>query len=127
VATSASTPKAFFGVLGVAVDVLERELVRIGNRHQLDHAVFRVAGHARRFLEIVPAQVISGYAIDHAGDAGRQALAANQLHHVRNAQKTGGGETGVGHGGLLGSSADGSSLAGPAVSWKRQVCSVLVY
>jgi hypothetical protein len=62
VSTSASTPNAITVgrpkrlLPGVAVDVLERVGFGVGIRHQFDHAIFGVAGHAGAFVEIVPAQ-----------------------------------------------------------------------
>ena len=50
--------QAVAGVLRVAVDVFEGVLAAIGNRHQLDHADWRVAGHAGRLVELRPAPEI---------------------------------------------------------------------
>jgi hypothetical protein len=82
--------QAQLGVLGVAVDVFEGVLVAVAGRHQLDHAVGRMDGVARRLVEIVPAPVVmldlAGQAFDEGGGAALahdflDAFNANVVNH----------------------------------------------
>jgi hypothetical protein len=67
------------GVLRVAVDVLERVQLAVGDRHQLDDAHARVRGVARRFVELVPAEVVRLDLARQRLDEGGGAHAAHQF------------------------------------------------
>ena len=82
--------QAVSAIAGVAVDVFEGVLVRIGNRHQLDHAHFRMRGHAGGLVKVTPAQKVLGNGIGHLAQAHGQADAGHQLGHIGGAEKAGG-------------------------------------
>ena len=71
--------QALSGVLGVAVDVLERVQRAVGDRHQLDHADRGVRGVARRLVERVPAAVVRLDLARQRLDEGRRAGAVHQF------------------------------------------------
>ena len=77
-------------VLRMAVDVFERIQLAVAGRHEFDDAVGRVAGQARRFLELAPAPIVgldlSGQFVDEpSGPDSRhqfpQARSSDVIHH----------------------------------------------
>ncbi len=64
-------------ILGVAVDILEREVAGIGHRHQLHDAVWGVLGQARCLVKILPAREIL---LQRADQAAQQFDQPHALH-----------------------------------------------
>ncbi|MNC25068.1 hypothetical protein D3C76_514650 [compost metagenome] len=69
------------GVGRVAIDVFEGIAAVVGDRHQFDHADFRMAGNTRGFIKLLPAFVIFTNGCGQFADERRYANVMYQVRH----------------------------------------------
>lgn len=99
-------------VAGVAVDVLEGEVLAVRDGHQLDHPDRGVAGDARRLLHPVPARPVLLQGRDQACEHGLDPVSAQPGDHPGHVQQR---HPGAGCGAGVREVAGGAGLGGRAV------------
>ena len=82
----------------MAVYIFEGVAQIIGNRHQLDHTVVGVAGHAGTFVKRLPAQKVGLDGVGYAAQTDIKPLALHDGGHIMGAEERGRNKGGGSHG-----------------------------